>query len=153
LCWCSPAPSWVRSGRSLAPGGTGSRWPWTRSTRPRWRRWWRRWCQACRARTKIMGHAQGVPLFAVETVRSLIDHDIVQPIGGVYRLVGDIGQLQVPDSLHALLAARLDTLDPGLRRLVADAAVLGTSFAAEALAAVSGQDEPAVRAAMEELAR
>jgi hypothetical protein len=50
----------------------------------------------------------------------------------VYRLTGHIGELTVPDSLHALLAARLDALDPGVRRLVTDAAVLGTTFPAEA---------------------
>jgi class 3 adenylate cyclase/predicted ATPase len=105
------------------------------------------------ARAKVTGHAQGIPLFAVETVRSLIDRDVVQPIDGVYRLVGDIGQLQVPDGLHALLAARLDALDPGLRRLIADAAVLGTTFTAEALAAVSEQDGPASREAVAELVR
>ena len=86
-------------------------------------------------------------------MRSLIDRDIVQPVEGVYRLVGDIGELAVPDSLHALLAARLDALDPGVRRLVADAAVLGTTFPAEALIAVSGRDEAAVRAALAELVR
>jgi class 3 adenylate cyclase/predicted ATPase len=105
------------------------------------------------ARAKITGQAQGVPLFAVEMVRSLIDRDIVQPVEGVYRLTGDIGELAVPDSLHALLAARLDALDPEVRRLVADAAVLGTTFPAEALIAVAGQDEPAVRAALAELVR
>ena len=105
------------------------------------------------ARAKITGQAQGIPLFAVETVRSLIDRDIVQPVEGVYRLAGDIGELAVPDSLHALLAARLDALDPGVRRLVADAAVLGTTFPAEALIAVSGQDEAEVRAALAELVR
>ncbi len=105
------------------------------------------------ARAKITGQAQGIPLFAVETVRSLIDRDIVQPFEGVYRLVGDVGELAVPDSLHALLAARLDALDPPVRRLVADAAVLGTTFPAEALIAVSGQDEDAVRAALAELVR
>jgi len=105
------------------------------------------------SRAAVTAHAQGIPLFAVETVRSLIDRDIVQPIDGAYRLVGDIGQLQVPDSLHALLASRLDALDPGLRHLVADAAVLGNTFTAEALAAVSGQDEAALRAAVEELVR
>jgi class 3 adenylate cyclase/tetratricopeptide (TPR) repeat protein len=103
------------------------------------------------ARAAVTAQAQGIPLFAVETVRSLIDRDIVQPIEGTYRLVGDIGDLTVPDSLHALLAARLDALDPAVRRLVADAAVLGTTFPAEALIAVSGQDEPAVRAALGEL--
>ena len=98
------------------------------------------------ARSAVTAQAQGIPLFAVETIRSLIDRDIVQPIEGVYRLVGDVGELAVPDSLHALLAARLDALDPDVRRLVADAAVLGTTFPAEALVAVSGQDEAAVRA-------
>ena len=64
------------------------------------------------ARSAVTGQAQGVPLFAVETVRALIDRDIVQPVEGVYRLVGDVGELAVPDSLHALLASRLDALDP-----------------------------------------
>ena len=105
------------------------------------------------ARAKITGQAQGIPLFAVETVRSLIDQDIVQPIEGAYRLAGEVGELAVPDSLHALLAARLDALDPDARRLVADAAVLGTTFPAEALIAVSGQDEAMVRAALAELVR
>ena len=103
------------------------------------------------ARAAVTAQAQGIPLFAVETVRSLIDRDVVQPIEGVYRLVGDVGELAVPDSLHALLAARLDALDPGLRRLVSDAAVLGTTFPAEALIAVAGQDETTVRAALTEL--
>ena len=105
------------------------------------------------ARAKITSQAQGIPLFAVETVRALIDRDIVQPLEGVYRLIGDVGELAVPDSLHALLAARLDALDPPVRRLAADAAVLGTTFPAEALVAVSGQDEPAVRAALADLVR
>jgi class 3 adenylate cyclase/predicted ATPase len=105
------------------------------------------------ARAKITAQAQGIPLFAVETVRALIDRDIVQPVEGVYRLVGEVGELAVPDSLHALLAARLDALDPGVRRLVADAAVLGATFPAEALIAVSGQDEAVVRAALAELVR
>jgi class 3 adenylate cyclase/predicted ATPase len=105
------------------------------------------------ARAKITGQAQGIPLFALETVRALIDRDIVQPVDGMYRLVGDIGQLSVPDSLHALLAARLDTLDPVARRLVTEAAVLGASFPAEALIAVSALDEPVVRAALAELVR
>ena len=104
-------------------------------------------------RTAITAQAQGNPLFAVETVRSLIDRDIVRPVEGVYRLVGEVGGLAVPDSLHALLAARLDALDPGVRRLIADAAVLGTTFPAEALAAVSGQDEDAVRAGLADLVR
>jgi class 3 adenylate cyclase/tetratricopeptide (TPR) repeat protein len=105
------------------------------------------------ARAKITSQAQGIPLFAVETVRSLIDRDIVQPVEGVYRLTGDIGELTVPVSLHALLAARLDALEEEARRLVTDAAVLGSTFPAEALIAVSGQEETAVRTALADLVR
>ncbi len=64
------------------------------------------------------------------------------PVEGVYRLTSEVGNWPFPDSLHALLAARLDALNPGVRRLVADAAVLGATFPAEALIAVSGQDQP-----------
>ncbi len=105
------------------------------------------------ARGAVTNQAQGIPLFAVETVRALIDRDIVQPVEGVYRLLGAVGELTVPDSLHALLAARLDALDPDVRRLVTDAAVLGAAFPAEALTAVSGRDEAEVRAALDELVR
>ncbi len=105
------------------------------------------------AREMITAQAQGIPLFAVETVRSLVDRDVVVPREGVYRLVGDIGKLTIPDSLHGLLASRLDALDPHLRLLVADAAVLGSSFPAEALIAVSSQSEDEVRAGLGELLR
>jgi class 3 adenylate cyclase/tetratricopeptide (TPR) repeat protein len=105
------------------------------------------------ARAAVTGQAQGLPLFAVEVIRSLIDRDVVRPIDGAYRLVSDIGELQVPGSLHALLAARLDALDPASRRLAGDAAVLGATFTADALTAVSGQDTAAVRGALADLVR
>jgi class 3 adenylate cyclase/tetratricopeptide (TPR) repeat protein len=105
------------------------------------------------AKAAIAARAEGVPLYAVETVRMLIDRDIVQPRDGLYRLVGDVGELAVPASLQSLLAARLDTLDPHARRLVADAAVLGGSFPAEALIAVSDQPEQQVRRLLGELVR
>jgi class 3 adenylate cyclase/tetratricopeptide (TPR) repeat protein len=101
----------------------------------------------------IAEQAQGIPLFAVETIRSLIDRDVVVPREGVYRLAGEVGALTVPDSLHGLLAARLDGLDPASRRLVAEASVLGTSFPLEALVAVSGQPEAEVRASVADLVR
>ncbi|HLX78941.1 MAG TPA: hypothetical protein VKR27_08650, partial [Acidimicrobiales bacterium] len=105
------------------------------------------------ARAAITARAQGVPLFAVETIRSLIDAGFVQSEDGVYRLTGELSALAVPDSLHALLAARLDALDQETRSLVAVASVLGSSFPAEALVAVSGEEEAAVRAHLDELVR
>jgi class 3 adenylate cyclase/tetratricopeptide (TPR) repeat protein len=105
------------------------------------------------AKTAIGARAEGIPLYAVETVRMLIDRDIVQPRDGVYRLLGDVGELAVPATLQSLLAARLDALEPDQRRLVADAAVLGGTFPADALVAVSGQPEPQVRDLLGELVR
>ena len=101
----------------------------------------------------IADQAQGNPLFAVETIRSLIDRDAVVPVEGSYRLVGDIGELAVPDSLQGLLAARLDALGPQLRDLVADASVVGTTFPVDALDAVSTQTDDEVRAGLGELVR
>jgi class 3 adenylate cyclase/tetratricopeptide (TPR) repeat protein len=105
------------------------------------------------ARTAITRQSQGIPLFAMETIRSLIDRDVVIPVEGQYRLVGDVGALEVPDSLRGLLAARLDALSVELRSLVADAAVLGTTFPAEALAAIAGREVGDVRELLNELQR
>jgi class 3 adenylate cyclase/tetratricopeptide (TPR) repeat protein len=101
----------------------------------------------------ITTHAQGIALYAVETVRSLIDKGIVEQREGVYHLTGDLGTLTVPDSLHALLAARLDALTPVTRSVVADASVLGGSFPSEALIAVSGGEPDKVAEALTELVR
>ena len=57
---------------------------------------------------------------------------------GGYEPVGELGELAVPATLHALIAARLDAIDAADRALVQDAAVLGQSFTADALAAVAG---------------
>src|SRR3954471_1996150 len=88
-------------------------------------------------RDRIVGQADGIPLYAVELVRSLIDRDLVQPIDGVYRLIGAVDALEVPASLTSLVAARIDALPPGERALVQGLAVLGGSFPRAAVAAVS----------------
>jgi class 3 adenylate cyclase/tetratricopeptide (TPR) repeat protein len=103
------------------------------------------------AKAAVAGRAEGIPLYAVETVRMLIDRNAVQPIDGVYRLVGELGDLDVPASLHSLLAARLDTFDAGTRRFIADASVLGSSFSREALAAISGLSDLQVDDVLNEL--
>jgi class 3 adenylate cyclase/tetratricopeptide (TPR) repeat protein len=105
------------------------------------------------AQAAISNRAEGIPLYAVETVRMLIDRDAVQPVEGMYRLLGDVGELAVPATLQSLLAARLDSLDPDARALVADAAVLGGSFPVDALIAVSGKPGPLVRQQLSELVR
>jgi tetratricopeptide (TPR) repeat protein len=90
---------------------------------------------------RILDRAEGVPLYAVETVRMLLDKGLLVQEGSVYGPVGPIDDLDVPETLHALIAARLDGLSAEERRLVQDAAVLGKTFTRAALAALSGLPE------------
>jgi predicted ATPase/class 3 adenylate cyclase len=89
-------------------------------------------------REQILARAEGVPLYAVETVRMLLDRGMVVQEGASYGLVGEISELEVPETLHALIAARLDGLAADERRLLGDAAVLGKTFTPQALATLSG---------------
>ena len=86
----------------------------------------------------IVGRAEGVPLYAVETVRGLLADGRIRRVGEVYEPAGDLADISVPDSLRSLIASRLDGLEGTDRSLLQDAAVLGQVFATDALAAVSG---------------
>ena len=92
----------------------------------------------------IVERAEGIPLYAVETVRMLVAEGRLVERDGAYAVVGEIATLAVPETLTALIAARLDTLDPADRALVLDAAVLGQRFTVDGLAAVSGVDPDAL---------
>src|SRR5439155_6660826 len=89
-------------------------------------------------RERILARAEGVPLYAVETVRMLLDRGVLVPEGSVYRPPGPIETLEVPETLQALIAARLDGLSADERRLLQDGAVFGKTFTRQALAALSG---------------
>jgi class 3 adenylate cyclase/tetratricopeptide (TPR) repeat protein len=92
-------------------------------------------------RGRIRERAEGVPLYAVETVRMLLDRGLLEQVGNEYRPTGPIDALAVPETLHALIAARLDGLEPAERRVLEDASILGKTFTTRALAAVAGLDE------------
>jgi class 3 adenylate cyclase/tetratricopeptide (TPR) repeat protein len=93
------------------------------------------------ALASIVQRADGMPLYAVETVRMLVADGQLALRDGVYEPVGDLTALAVPETLTALIGARLDALDPVDRSMVQRAAVLGQSFSLPALAAVTGDDE------------
>jgi class 3 adenylate cyclase/tetratricopeptide (TPR) repeat protein len=92
-------------------------------------------------RDQILARAEGIPLYAVETVRMLLDRGDLVLEGATYRPVGEIGSLEVPETLHALIAARLDGLPGEERILLQDGAVLGKTFPKAAIAALTGRDE------------
>jgi predicted ATPase/class 3 adenylate cyclase len=104
-------------------------------------------------RAEIRGRADGIPLYAVETVRMLLDRGLLERHGDEYRPVGTIEALDVPETLQALIAARLDGLDQSERRLLGDASVLGKTFAPRGLAALSGMSEDAIQPLLASLVR
>ena len=66
----------------------------------------------------------------------LVDRGELEAVDGIYQVRGRLERLAVPETLQALVAARLDGLDRPDRALIRDAAVLGQAFRPAALAAI-----------------
>jgi class 3 adenylate cyclase/tetratricopeptide (TPR) repeat protein len=103
-------------------------------------------------RSRIRERAEGMPLYAVETVRMLLDRGLVFERDHSYIPAGPIETLEVPETLQALVAARLDGLGSEERRLLQSAAVLGKTFTVEALATLVGRSPEEVEPALAGLA-
>jgi class 3 adenylate cyclase/tetratricopeptide (TPR) repeat protein len=90
--------------------------------------------------SSVREHAAGVPLFAVESLRMLADRGVMIAEGDAhrYRLVGEVRDLDVPPSIHALVAARLDRLGDLERSVLRGGAVFGQRFNVPAAAALAG---------------
>ena len=101
--------------------------------------------------SEIGRRAEGIPLYAVETVRMLIDRGLLVEEGSRYVLTGDVGELDVPETLQALIASRLDGVSAEERALLQDASVLGQAFTATTLAALGGRREAEVEALLDGL--
>jgi class 3 adenylate cyclase/tetratricopeptide (TPR) repeat protein len=100
---------------------------------------------------RILSRADGVPLYAVETVRMLLADGRLVTDGVTLKPVGDLSELAVPETLQALVGARLDALPAELRTLAQAASVLGKTFTPEALSAVIGSDSATVVPQLREL--
>ncbi len=101
----------------------------------------------------IVSRAEGMPLYAVETVRSLLAEGKIERDGDVYRPVGDLSSLTVPESLRSLIASRLDALDAADRTLLQDPSVLGQVFDVPTLSTITGQPAAAIEERLRDLAR
>jgi class 3 adenylate cyclase/predicted ATPase len=101
----------------------------------------------------MVQRAEGIPLYAVETVRMLLDRELLVATDGGYKLSGDLEGLGVADTLQALIASRLDANRPEDRALLLEASVLGQSFTVEALAAVAGAQRAELSDRLDRLVR
>ena len=102
-------------------------------------------------RDKILERSEGVPLYAVETVRMLADRGVLAQGDGAYHLAGAIGSIEIPDTLHALIASRLDTLSLEQRSLLEDAAVVGRTFTTASLAVAHGGNQNSLEGHLRDL--
>jgi predicted ATPase len=100
----------------------------------------------------LLTRVGGNPLYAEQVCRMLDDQRLLERSGRAARLAPGAGAV-LPDSIQALIAARLDTIAPQRKGLLQDAAVVGTVFWAGSLAAMGGRDPAGIRVDLEELAR
>jgi class 3 adenylate cyclase/tetratricopeptide (TPR) repeat protein len=82
---------------------------------------------------RIAQGASGNPLFVEQLLSMLIDEGRLLHADGRWEVVGDLSQLDVPPTIQALLAARIDLLGGGERAVIEPASVIGQSFARAAV--------------------
>ena len=102
---------------------------------------------------QVLARAEGVPLYAVETIRMLVDRGMLVQSDDGYRVEGDVSTLEIPETLHALIASRLDALPPHQRVLLQDAGVVGSTFSIESLRVVNGADAEEIDNELRDLVR
>jgi cytochrome P450/predicted ATPase/class 3 adenylate cyclase len=87
----------------------------------------------------------GNPFFLEEGVRALIETGVIARDDGAYRLVKDLKTVQVPPTVQAVLAARIDRLSTDEKWLLESAAVIGRGVPFSLLQAISEHDENTLR--------
>jgi class 3 adenylate cyclase/predicted ATPase len=89
----------------------------------------------------LIERTEGNPFFLEESVRTLIETNFLMGERGNYRLAKAIQSTQVPATVQAVLAARIDRLPPEEKRLLQSAAVVGKDVPFVLLEAIAGQSE------------
>jgi tetratricopeptide (TPR) repeat protein len=92
----------------------------------------------------LIVRTEGNPFFLEESVRALAETRVLRGERGAYRLDTALESLQVPATVQAVLAARIDRLPPEEKRLLQTAAVIGTDVPFALLRAVADVPEEAL---------
>ena len=92
----------------------------------------------CALKQLLTRQGQGNPFFLEECVRVLRDTGVVAGPPGAHTLTESVVELKVPDSVHAVIAARIDLLPTPDRLLLLHAAILGLSFDVNVLRDLAG---------------
>ena len=95
----------------------------------------------------ITERTAGNPFFAQEMVRELAEQGVLEGQRGGYRCRADVAEVRVPATVQAVIGARIDRLEPGAKRTLNAAAVIGSQFNPELLASLG--IDPALEALVE----
>ena len=79
-------------------------------------------------RNRILERAEGNPFFLEEIIRHLIDERFLVHEGGRWRTAAGIEDVEIPDTVQGVLAARIDLLESDAKRVLQSAAVVGRVF-------------------------
>ena len=93
----------------------------------------------------LIERTEGNPFFLEETVRALVETKALVGERGAYRLAKVLTDIQVPPTVQAILAARIDRLSPEDKRLLQSAAVIGKDVPFALLAAIADEREEELR--------
>jgi predicted ATPase/class 3 adenylate cyclase len=100
---------------------------------------------------RLIERTEGNPFFLEESVRALVETEVLVGERGAYRLARPLESLQVPVTVQAVLAARIDRLPPEEKRLLQTAAVIGTEVPFALLQAIGGLSEEELRRGLSHL--
>ena len=82
---------------------------------------------------KVTERAAGNPFFVEEIVRELAEGGVLAGERGGFVSTADVGEVSVPATVQATIAARIDRLDPAAKRTLSAAAVIGSRFSHDLL--------------------
>jgi class 3 adenylate cyclase len=99
----------------------------------------------------LIERTEGNPFFLEESVRALVETGVLVDERGAYRLAKPLQELQVPDTVQAVLTARIDRLSPEDKRLLQTAAVIGTDVPFTLLRAIADVPEEALHRGLADL--
>jgi tetratricopeptide (TPR) repeat protein len=93
----------------------------------------------------LIARTEGNPFFLEESARTLVETGVLVGAPGTYHLVQALPTIQVPATVQAVLAARIDRLPPEEKRLLQTAAVIGTEVPLPLLHAIAEAPEEALQ--------
>jgi hypothetical protein len=97
-------------------------------------------------KAQMIERTEGNPFFLEESVRTLGETKVLESERGVYRLAKPVESIQVPATVQAVLAARIDRLPAEEKRLLQSAAVIGEDIPFTLLSAIAELPEGCVAA-------